>query len=91
MIKPFTIPRHGIVLPGHDILRADARAQAARMLVDEHGWTAVQADDATESAGVERAWWADDLLDDEDRTGAFVGADHPQGVLVTVVNIPSAP
>lgn len=89
-MDPFSVRTQGVVVPGHGP-RSEVRAAAAQCLIVDHGWTAVDADDAVDPAQIARAWWADDLQDDLDRTGAFVGEDHPQGVPVSVVNIPNAP
>lgn len=88
---PFSIAQQGVLLEGHAILRAAARAAAAEYLVAVHGWTEVAADDATADAAISRAWWAADLVDDQGRAGVFVGEDHPQAAAVTVVNIPNSP
>lgn len=80
----FSISRQGVVFDGHDILRVSARARAAQYLVDDHGFTPAQADDATAEATISRAWWAGDDV-------GFCGEDHPGARAVSVLNIANAP
>jgi hypothetical protein len=80
----FSIPRHGVVFTGHDMLRASARAHAARYLVDDHGWPPAAADDATADAVLSRAWWAGPQI-------GFCDQHHPQAQAVNVLNIANSP
>lgn len=79
----FSIAAQGVVVSGHGP-RGEARTEAAQCLIVDHGWTPVDADDATDDASVSRAWWAGDEV-------GFVSAEYPGAVPVTVLNIPNAP
>jgi hypothetical protein len=78
----FSIPAQGVVVDGHHIGRAALRNTAAEYLIAAHQWPPDDADEATESASVARAWW-----DGEQ----FVQADHAAALPVSVVNIANAP
>lgn len=74
-MKPFLVPGHGLLLPGHDTTPSAARTTAGRWLLDR-GVGPFTAEAATERADVRLAWW--------DPDAGFVQADHGAAPVVVV-------